>query len=867
MTACVNNQNENKGGVSHKVLRSVVAGVMAVSMVPSVALADTVATESEVAPLANQQESDAFSAGTITKAVDGNGKELTIDKDGVITLTATGESLTPEGQTVIPTQLKLPNGTLVDLTEETVEGTCDYTTEYAEITAGVAGAYGDTEPANVGEYSVKVTSSEGYTNNYLKVKIVGASLKDAYVYAGSEVNDSEVVWSGAAANSYKFAIGDEDITAGIGTANFVVRGATYSGANPLPAGSYEVDITGADNTIYEGSKATIDFTVNKLDLNDLTFTANDIANVPAGSASVSATWLNDEGDSVVIPNGAVKYTVYNSLGEEVAATDLGKDNGDYTVKATPDEAYEDSVTGDAEGSFRVVTHLITDFKYNGTSITSGWETSFTEAQVAAKQGFAPSKITSESLPSTEKIDVVVEKDGKVVNSYDELGTYVVKANVETDAATYLYGGTCTFTFDVVKDAFTNVDTYVEFDGNIVGDTLTHTYDGTDVVKNASIVVKDSKGNELKAGTDYEVNWYKDATSGTAAVDTADEKTNEVVNAGDYLLEIKGITYSGYDVVTVTVSPCAPVAIRVAGLKTVYQSNGAGAYTAKTGIPYTGEEIVPTFEYTTDTQAKINDGTAEWKTLPVDAYTLEVQKGGNKVECKDAQEYHASILASDEDMAANFNLTSYASNFIGGSNNEGNFFVIDDTCFNDVKAADWYATAASTAAKLGYFTGVEGGLFVPAKSLTRAEAVQLLFAMSGEQIDWSNVAKYKQVAAEFGDVDVDAWYGVQLGWAKEAGLVSGDDQGNFNPSQEINREQFAVMLANYASKFGTYKAADGKVLADYADADSISSWAEDAVAWAVENKVMGANDTLTPQATISRAETATMVVNYQPTERA
>ena len=53
-----------------------------------------------------------------------------------------------------------------------------------------------------------------------------------------------------------------------------------------------------------------------------------------------------------------------------------------------------------------------------------------------------------------------------------------------------------------------------------------------------------------------------------------------------------------------------------------------------------------------------------------------------------------------------------------------------------------------------------------------------------------------------------------------------------------------------------------VISRFADADSISDWARSAVAWAVQNGIMGNGGSLNGKGSITRAEMAAMTTNYK-----
>ena len=74
-----------------------------------------------------------------------------------------------------------------------------------------------------------------------------------------------------------------------------------------------------------------------------------------------------------------------------------------------------------------------------------------------------------------------------------------------------------------------------------------------------------------------------------------------------------------------------------------------------------------------------------------------------------------------------------------------------------------------------------------------------------------------------------------------------------------------MLARYAAKMGTDTTVDADaVLADVADGDEVSSYARDAVAWAVsEGYIAKDGNLIDPQGTIYRARAIKIAVDYQP----
>ena len=89
-----------------------------------------------------------------------------------------------------------------------------------------------------------------------------------------------------------------------------------------------------------------------------------------------------------------------------------------------------------------------------------------------------------------------------------------------------------------------------------------------------------------------------------------------------------------------------------------------------------------------------------------------------------------------------------------------------------------------------------------------------------------------------------------------------DGSVFAPNDTITREQMAVMLYRYAQYKG-YDVTGSADLSGYTDAGSISSWAEYAMAWAVDAGLISGTGAaiLSPQGSASRAEIATILMRF------
>ena len=175
-------------------------------------------------------------------------------------------------------------------------------------------------------------------------------------------------------------------------------------------------------------------------------------------------------------------------------------------------------------------------------------------------------------------------------------------------------------------------------------------------------------------------------------------------------------------------------------------------------------------------------------------------------------------------------------------------------FTDVKEGDWYYEAIKYVFDKSLMNGVSGTLFAPNSNLTRAMLVTILYRLEGSPV--------VTTSASFTDVPSGQWYSDAIAWAETNDIVNGYGNGRFGTNDNITREQFAVIMYNYAVKKGhdISAAAD---LSAYTDADSISSWALGAMKWAnTEGLIMGRTaTTLAPRGTATRAEAATILMRF------
>lgn len=175
-------------------------------------------------------------------------------------------------------------------------------------------------------------------------------------------------------------------------------------------------------------------------------------------------------------------------------------------------------------------------------------------------------------------------------------------------------------------------------------------------------------------------------------------------------------------------------------------------------------------------------------------------------------------------------------------------------FGDVDNSAWYSSAVDFVSGRELFSGIGRDAFAPDLALSRGMLAAVLYRL--EEPDAQNTE------ALFSDVTGGSWYGQGVAWAAETGIVSGYGDGRFGPDDSITREQLAAMLFRYAQLLNMSTGGRDS-LTGFSDASSVSPWAQDAVAWAVDSGIISGlpDGTLAPAGTATRAEAAAMLQRF------
>ena len=155
----------------------------------------------------------------------------------------------------------------------------------------------------------------------------------------------------------------------------------------------------------------------------------------------------------------------------------------------------------------------------------------------------------------------------------------------------------------------------------------------------------------------------------------------------------------------------------------------------------------------------------------------------------------------------------------------------------------------------YIKGYPNGSFKPNATITRAEAASIFYRLLTDTTRKTYTTTYNT----FKDVPAKAWYNTAVSTMAKLGIVDGDANGYFRPSDPITRAEIAAMIARCD---GSYY---GSSYTNFSDVKG--HWASSYIARAYElGWINGYGTTYAPDKYISRAETVAIlnrVLNRAP----
>ncbi len=175
-------------------------------------------------------------------------------------------------------------------------------------------------------------------------------------------------------------------------------------------------------------------------------------------------------------------------------------------------------------------------------------------------------------------------------------------------------------------------------------------------------------------------------------------------------------------------------------------------------------------------------------------------------------------------------------------------IIDEGCFDDVFADEYYAPAVSWAVAGGVTNGTSKTTFSPAKTCTRAQVVTFLWRAFGKKGTAGNTA--------FRDVDPKAYYAPAVSWAVANNITNGTDRTHFSPDSPCTRGQVVTFL---------YRAAGSPAVRGESGFGDVSAddYFSAAVTWAVANHITNGTSktTFSPEKPCTRGQVVTFLYRF------
>lgn len=207
------------------------------------------------------------------------------------------------------------------------------------------------------------------------------------------------------------------------------------------------------------------------------------------------------------------------------------------------------------------------------------------------------------------------------------------------------------------------------------------------------------------------------------------------------------------------------------------------------------------------------------------------------------------------------------------------FDVAELPYEDVHSEDWFYDYVGAMYESELMTGLTETTFGPNETLARAQFAVIVYRFVGGDNTFGDAIAQNpdEFPNNFPDVAEGEWYTNAIKFAAAAGIVTGyTDTGLFGTGDQINREQMAVMMfrlakfLNEMTEEGAPEAElpyDMAVSADFssfADAASVSEYAQDAMKWVVGQAIISGKDNetrLDPQGAATRAECATIFTRF------
>ena len=648
---------------------------------------------------------------------------------------------------------------------------------------------------------------------------------------------------------YTYIEGNERITAGIGT-EFVLKGMSSSG-DVIPSGA---TVTVVDSEGTEVSHTTVGsdgkFTVSIETAGEYTLQAGGNASY-TGQAwdNATGTYVPKEFNSAPVVLSRFKVTVIPYV-EKTVYLSVATKNGDFGVTKDGEEMWRFPVTvtdnpDNPDGVVTIFEMLVSAHKqyhpdgesalgfeksYYGTFITKLWgENNGGNCQYY----FNDVEMTGSGIKTGTNLREWEDKTlDTVVETGDSFYIYSLQATDYNHADLYTY-------FDPVSESATVGNAKVFTLKSVSG------Y-GDNKMETSLVTVYDSEGDKVAETTvaadgTFEITFTK---KGTYTVDVRTNGANYISPARLIVHVNGGGSVSSQSTVYISVKdPKGKTYLA----KTEYvMENGETAFSL---LEKTGLEVVATTEYQySGVYIESIEGLGEQDQGAASGWMYSVNG--------QYPEYSSSLyLLSDGDYVQ-WIYTRELGDDIGGG--RGSSFVQKETqeesvTYTDVSEDAYYAEAVKYVTDKKLFGGISETQFAPDATMTREMLVTVLWRLENQpSVDFH---------LEFEDVKEDSWYYDAVNWAVSENIVFGIGENCFGTNTDITREQLATILLRYISSKEDVDT--GEMNFDsFTDADEVSPYATEAIAWAVGNGILnGDGNKLLPVASATRAQVAIMIMRF------
>lgn len=140
-------------------------------------------------------------------------------------------------------------------------------------------------------------------------------------------------------------------------------------------------------------------------------------------------------------------------------------------------------------------------------------------------------------------------------------------------------------------------------------------------------------------------------------------------------------------------------------------------------------------------------------------------------------------------------------------------------FSDLSDAEWAASAINALADKGIISGDDNGKFNPNNNVTREEFTKMAVLACG---------MYDENAeCDFLDVGRDKWYYRYIASATKKGIITGIGGGKFGTSENISREDMAVIIRRAAAA-ANISFVQNKAYSEFDDSNLIDEYAKESI---------------------------------------